>query len=331
MPNTFPLLIAEVANSHGGDETYLRELLKKIVETSVDAVKLQIIFADELLSPTHSQYNLFKSLEFSRQIWEESVRFIRQYDKQIVMDIFGKRSLEIAKLLKPDFIKIHATDFNNLSLITNILKLSTPVFFSTGGATEKEIDTVMDLAHDHNICLQTGFQAYPTPIEETQLNRIEFLKKKYKCDIGFADHVDGSNIFAKILPCLAIAKGASSIEKHIKLSNRKTKYDWEASLPIEELDELRNQLQNTLTSLGNREFTLTQKEKEYRMKVRRHLVCLTPYKKGKKIQLRNIGYLRAEMDVVGTPLQVEDLKKYKSLPFKRVVKKYTVLTRELFE
>jgi sialic acid synthase SpsE len=331
MPKTFPLLIAEVANTHGGDQTYLKTLLKKIGETSVDAVKFQIIFADELVSPTHSQYSLFKSLEFSKKTWQESVRLIRKHDKQVVMDIFGKKSLEIAKLLKPDFIKIHATDLNNLPLIKDVLTLSRPVFFGTGGATEKEIDTVMDLAKNHSVCLQTGFQAYPTPIEETHLNRVEFLKNTYKCSIGFADHVDGSSLFAKILPCLAITKGACSIEKHIRLSDLKTKYDWEAALPVEEFTELRNQLQSTLLSLGNKDFTLTKKEKEYRMKVRRHLVCLADYKKGGKLNVKDIGYLRAELNGKGTPLQIEEFEKYQSLSLKKDIKKYTVLTKELFQ
>ena len=48
------------------------------------------------------------------------------------------------------------------------------------------------------------------------------MKKKFKCSIGLADHIDGGNEFAIYLPALAVPLGVDVIEKHITL-NRKEK------------------------------------------------------------------------------------------------------------
>jgi len=330
MSDTFPLLVAEIANSHGGNLNYLKEIIKKTQETNVDGLKFQIIRADELVPSNHPQYKLFKSLEFSKKEWKENTKSIRNYDKKIITDIFGEKSLEIAKALNPDFIKIHSTDFNNHDLIKKTLKMSKPIFLSIGGATKKEINEVVNLLKNHIFCLQLGFQDYPTPIKETNLNKIRLLKEKYNCNISFADHSKGESIFAEILPCIAVAKGADSIEKHIKLKNKKTKYDWEAAMPVEKLDELKENLLYTISSLGKNNFELSYKEGEYRKKTRRQLIILKAYKKGDEIKRKDVAFLRGKIDNNETPLTFNKLNKYKRTQLKRNIKKYSVLTEEMF-
>ena len=50
------------------------------------------------------------------------------------------------------------------------------------------------------------------------LNQLKTLKKKFNCNIGLADHIDGGSEFAIILPLLAVPLGVSVIEKHITLN-----------------------------------------------------------------------------------------------------------------
>jgi len=330
MSDEFPFLIAEVANCHGGDSKYMWDILKKIVKTSADAIKFQIINADELLTPVHSRYDVFKSLEFSNSLWDEYVSFVKDNKKKVIFDIFGDKSLETADRLKPDFVKIHATDFVNIPFIKKVIKTSIPMFMGTGGATEEEIDNIMDIVDNKKVCLQTGFQAYPTPIEDTNLERIEYLKEKYNCCIGFADHTKGDDLFAMILPCLAVIKGANSVEKHVMLKDRNTKYDWEASIPVEKLTALRKNLLDSKLSIGEKNLNLTSNELDYRNKVRKKIVSLKDYKKGDFIDFNDVVFLRGEEIEGEKPLLISEYKDYENKPLKHNIKKYSVLTEEMF-
>jgi len=331
MLKTFPLLIAEIANTHGGNINYLKEIIRKTQQTKVDAIKFQIIRASEILTSNHPQYKLFKSLEFSKKEWIDNTKYIKNYNKKIVTDIFGENSLEIAKAINPDYIKIHSTDFNNYDLIKKTLKMSKPILLNIGGATISEINEVVKLLKNHVFCLQLGFQDYPTPINEINLNKILRFKAKYDCPIGFADHSKGDSNISQLLPCIAVAKGADSIEKHIKLKDRKTKYDWESAIPVEKINALKDNLLNTISSLGKTSFELSNKEKTYREKTRRQLVILKAYKKGDRIKKEDISFLRGKIENKEIPLTYEKLNQYKNSKLKRDIKRYSVLTEEMFK
>jgi N,N'-diacetyllegionaminate synthase len=61
-------IIAEIAQGYEGN-TKLTELLTTgAIESSADAVKSQLVFADELATPDYNYYDLFKSLEMSTDI-----------------------------------------------------------------------------------------------------------------------------------------------------------------------------------------------------------------------------------------------------------------------
>ena len=59
---------------------------------------------------------------------------------------------------------------------------------------------------------------YPTKMEDTCLNRIDFLKKKFKnYKIGLSDHTN--SIYSSIA---SIPLGICAIEKHFNIDNKKT-------------------------------------------------------------------------------------------------------------
>lgn len=332
MSNIFPLLIAEVANCHGGDVNYMNEIVEKVCKTSVDAVKFQMIIADEFFLPEHSQYKLFKSLEFKYKFWEKIVKKVKLVKKTLIFDIFGDDSLKTALLLKADIFKIHATDFDNLKFIKKVFSFGKPVYLSTGGASIKNIDSVMNLSIKKKLCLLVGFQSFPTPVEEAHLNRIEFLSKKYKVPVGYADHCAAESEFSMILPCLAVVKGAVSIEKHICLKNIKTIYDWQASLSVEEIDKLHGQLLMVKESLGKNGYVISPLEKQYNKKVRRIAVSLEDLFSGTEVNYTNVTFLRGENDYslkqIITPAEFSH---FLGRKLNCKLEKYSILKKKMFK
>ncbi len=261
-PN-LPLLIAEVANCHGGNKTYLSELVRRLLVTSVDAIKFQFIIASELLASSHPQYALFKSLEFNYSYWSQVCAKVKRSGKILIFDIFGDDSLRLASRLGAGMFKIHTSDFDNLEFIRRVVAKKKPVFLSTGGAIIREVDAVMDICKDSSVCLMVGFQAFPTPVGESNLNRIEMLRQRYRCPVGYMDHSPGQDLLSRIIPCIAVAKGADTVEKHVYLKNRQKSYDWQSALDVGQLDDLRKLLQDSVASCGKKDLIPTLLEKKY--------------------------------------------------------------------
>lgn len=296
--HVFPLLIAEVANCHGGDKEYLVKLVELLTRTNVDAIKFQIIFAEELISRVHSTYPIFKSFEFESDYWKSISEKVKSSGKTLIFDIFGQHSLKIAISCLADIYKIHATDFDNTELIKEVLRLGSPIFLATGGSTLEEIDQLILSSNlkKSPLCLMTGIQKFPTPINESNLNKIEFLKTRYKLPVGFMDHTDSSEPFSAILPCLAVQKGACTVEKHVYLKDSKTSYDWQSAVDPSELNNLRDLLLKTRSAQGEREFKQTYSEIEYNKKSRKSAAAICDMKKGEEVTIDKIKYVRVEPD-----------------------------------
>ena len=75
--------------------------------------------------------------------------------------------------------------------------------------------------------------AYPSPINDLNLNSIKFLKNKFKCEVGYSDHSE--SIYT---PLIAIGSGAKVIEKHFTLNKKLNGPDHRSSLNPKELIQM---------------------------------------------------------------------------------------------
>ena len=72
-------------------------------------------------------------------------------------------------------------------------KSGKPVILSTGMSTVEEIDAAVEILEKNaggNYVLMHTNSAYPAPHEELNLRVISFLKKRYKCVVGYSGHED---------------------------------------------------------------------------------------------------------------------------------------------
>src|SRR5476651_746859 len=112
MKNKDLYIIAEAALSYHGN----KELAKLLVHAAsiglADAVKFQIMYADDICVQPYEHYNLFTKMELSPADWKEIRALALEKKLEFVADIFGEQSFEIAKMLDVDGLKIHTTIFN---------------------------------------------------------------------------------------------------------------------------------------------------------------------------------------------------------------------------
>ncbi len=131
-----------------------------------------------------------------------------------------------------------------------------------GGYEDADIDKVLSriLQHRHRLMLIYGYQAFPTPLADTCLDRISYLVAKYRLPVGFADHVDAGNDLALRLPEYAVCAGAAFIEKHITLDRSSKGYDYYSSLEPDRFSEMVQGIRQCVEALGSNRVTKGQKD-----------------------------------------------------------------------
>lgn len=310
--------ILEVANSHGGDISYLYTLIEKysIFDKKENfGIKFQPFKYDLMATENYSYYSLYKELFFSKKEWKNIIEkaFIT---KDIWLDIFDEYGLEILEenLDKVEGIKFQTSILDNLIIFKMLEKISTSnlkIILNIAGRTLEEIDDIIDkysLLRFKEIYLEVGFQGYPTSIKNCGISKIGILKERYKnIKIVFADHTDSQTDEAIVLPLLVGFNCCDIIEKHIMLDRENTKYDFYSSLTFEQYQKFIDE-QKKYFNLKDEKF-INEKEKEYFKKTLQIPILNKDKKAGELIDVENDFEFKRN-DSYG--LNIVELKRYVS-------------------
>jgi sialic acid synthase SpsE len=275
-------IIAEIAQGYEGKPVLAELLVKGAITAGADAVKIQLIYADELCVPGYPYYGLFKSLEMPLVVWQGLERSVRAAKKKLYFDIYGDKSLELAKKLKADGVKISATDFYNTELLNKAFKTFPAIFISCSGVPYEDLSALVNrFAKKNNLTLMYGFQAEPTEIKDNHLLRISSLRSMFPgVKIGFMDHSLGSGDEAFYLPVMALTQNVSCIEKHITLDYDLQIEDYISALSVERFAEFVSVIRKMEPAAGSAEFELIDKEIAYKKKAGKVVVAKHDLKKG---------------------------------------------------
>ena len=188
-------IIAEIAQGFEGNPKLTDLLTTGAISSGVDAVKFQLVNADELATPDYQYYELFKSLEMPTSVWQETSNRILKAGQKLYFDVFGLDSLTIALDLSADGVKLSTTEFYNRALIEQALSSFEKIFISVGGIPVDDIDLLIEQLLQENsqkICLMYGFQSEPTPLNQNNLLKLKSFNNRYPdFELGFMDHSDG--------------------------------------------------------------------------------------------------------------------------------------------
>lgn len=232
---TNPLIIAEVGTGHNGDIQRAKKLIDEAFFAGANAVKFQIVYAEEILHPNTGYvnlptgsiplYNRFKELEVSKSFYAELTEYAHNKGLLFSATPFGFRSAKELYELKPDFIKIASPELNYVQLLKYCASFSTPMILSTGVSIladiEKAILTVNSVNANLPLAILHCVTAYPAPENDYNVSLIKNLNAIFNLPIGLSDH----SLDPILVPILSIANGAFIIEKHICLSRKENGLD----------------------------------------------------------------------------------------------------------
>ena len=282
-------VIAEIGVNHNGSLSVCKNLIKKAKISGADAVKLQIINAEESYSKSTKSYKIFKKNFLNYK----EIKKIKSYAKKLNIILFATpgdfSSLSIIKKLNFPAIKISSGLLTNIPLIVEASKLKKPMIVSTGFANLNEIrETVNTIKKIHNkIAILRCTSIYPASNENLNLSSILTLKKKFNAIVGYSDHSLGD------LACLtAVSLGAKIVEKHFTLNKKQTGADHRISSTPKEFKLLVDQIRMIEKSLGENKVFPTKIETKLKKFYHRTIIANRTIFKNQKLNKENISLKR---------------------------------------
>lgn len=247
-------VVAEIGTSHAGSLTKAKELIDAAVTAGADAVKLQWVYADEILHPDTGfvmlpggktrLYDRFKELEVPPQFFADCRDYAKSKNVQFICSPFGLRSLDELLQLQPDAVKIASPELNHTPLLKALASYRTaqkergeapvPVIVSSGVSTLADIEAALDILGTEGVTLLHCITSYPAPESEYNVRLVQTLAAIFGVQTGISDH----SLDPVLVPSLAAGLGAVMLEKHITLSKATDGLDDPVALEPEQFAHL---------------------------------------------------------------------------------------------
>lgn len=269
-------IIGEIGINHNGDVEIAKKLIDVASEAGCNAVKFQkrtvnIVYTKEYLDgPRESpwgttqraqkeglefgaaeydaidSYCKEKGIEWFASAWDiESQRFLQKYDLKY-------NKVASAMLVRED-------------LLNEIASEGRYTFISTGMSSWEEIDKAVEIFRKAQCPFELMHcnSTYPMAEKDANLKLIDELRSRYGVSVGYSGHEQGT-----LVSVLAVAAGASSIERHITLDRTMYGSDQKASIEPNELRELVDYIRRAEVILGSGERILSDAELAVKAKLR---------------------------------------------------------------
>ncbi len=272
-----PFLIAEIGINHNGDIEIAKKLIDFAQEARFDAVKFQkrdvnSVYTKEFLdgyreSPWgKTQRDQKLGLEFNEKEYQLIDDYCSKKKIQWFASAWDINSQKFLRKFDLKYNKVASAMLGNFPLLREIASEKKYTFISTGMSTLEEIDKVVKLFKDHKCPFELMHcnSSYPMKDSEANLSCIKLLKEKFNCDVGYSGH-ENSLIGVSII---AVALGATSVERHITLDRTMYGSDQAASIEARNLKNLGDTLRNVKSIIGDGKKKITDQEKVIRKKLR---------------------------------------------------------------
>lgn len=232
-------IVAEIGINHNGDINIAKKLIDMAKRTGCDAVKFQKrtiekVYSKEILdTPRESPWGTTTreqklGLEFNKNEYD----IINDYCKQNNIEWFASAwdvdSQIFLKQYNSKYNKISSAMLTDIDFLKVVAEEKKHTFISTGMSTMDQVRKAVEVFKQYNCPfeLMHSNSTYPMKLEEANLRCIETLRKEFNCNVGYSGHEDS----AYIVCVIAVALGATSIERHITLSRSMYGSDQAASL-----------------------------------------------------------------------------------------------------
>ncbi|MDC1402477.1 N-acetylneuraminate synthase family protein [Flavobacteriaceae bacterium] len=294
------LIIAEAGANHNQDLNIAKQLVDEAFLAGCDICKFQTYTAEKLFSTQINEVNgyknihgIFKSMELPRA-WQKELKDYCEYKGiEFMSTPFDEEAVDQLYKLGVKRFKISGFESTDLRFIRYVASTGLPLIISAGIGTSLEfinqILMICDEVNNKDITILHCNNAYPTPLEDTNLLTIPLIKKTYNIPVGFSDHTLGV-----LAPSIAVTLGAEVIEKHFTLSRKSEGLDHFFALEPNELKEMVKMIRNAEKMLFVK--TKTSVSEKSNLQGQRSIIAKKTIKKGDLLSLENVTTKRPFFD-----------------------------------
>ena len=313
-------IIAEIGINHNGSVELAKELVRASAEAGCDAVKFQKRDAPSIMVASKINKNpigrLSKSaddiveegpafgqwsypdirLELPDEAWTE----LKSYSQEQGVDFFAspwdRPSVEFLLKLGVSLLKVPSVELRNREFLEDVASAGLPLIVSTGTSTIEDVDRAMKILGDKGaqVCLLQCTSAYPSKMEEIDLNVIKTLEERYDVPVGYSGHESGIHVAVA-----AVALGACVIERHVTLDRRMNGPDHAASLNMDEVAAMVSQIRDIEIAMGSPSKKHYESEKPLENVLGKSVVTRTKVAKGTVLSRE---HLTAKGPATGIPI-----------------------------
>lgn len=297
-------VIAELSGNHLGSLESALRIIDHAAAAGASAIKLQhyrpetitvrsslpeFALASGSIWDGRQLFDLYAEAMTPWEWTEPLVERSREHGLEWFSSPFDPTAVEFLEAFDPPAYKIASFELVDLPLIRLVAATGRPIVMSTGMASLQEIDDAVEAARTSGcsqLVLLRCNSAYPAEPSEMGLASIESLRERYECQVGLSDHtLDPTSAV------VAVALGATVIEKHLTESRAKGGPDAAFSLEPEEFEELVNNAELARQVRGSVRFGPTDREKSS-LVFRRSLRAARNISKGERITKENVRSFR---------------------------------------
>ena len=259
-----PFIVAEMSGNHNQSLECALAIVDAAADAGAHAIKLQTYTAEtmtvaldhgeffisdpESLWAGQSMHDLYRKA-YTPWGWHAPImERARQRGLICFSSPFDESAIDFLETLNVPAYKIASFECVDLPLIRKAASTGKPLIISTGMASIAEIAEAVDSARASgckDLTLLKCTSSYPASPENANLKTISHMRDLFGCEVGLSDHTMGIGV-----AILAIAYGATIIEKHFTLSRAGGGVDSAFSLEPQELAALVSESNRAWQAIG---------------------------------------------------------------------------------
>lgn len=294
-------VIAEIGLNHNGSIEMAKKLIDSAVSAGCDCVKFQKrdvdnLATNETLNASDDRFPSFgttyravrEHIEFNENEYKELIAYCNEKEIPFLCTAFDIPSFEfLQRLGGADVLKLASHSMTNIPLLEHVARSQTPTIFSTGMATQDEVDLAVEIfrKYDCPVSMLHCVSSYPTPDNEVNLSLITQYRQMYDFPIGYSGHEMGH-----LATLGSVFLGADIVERHITLDNNLEGFDHKLSLSPDMLIDMVNEIRRVEQMLGTGKKDLLEVEKITRDKYHVSLVAAVDIAKDEVIEAQMLTF-----------------------------------------
>ncbi len=277
-------VIAEIGSNHNQDINIAKKLIDIAADAGADAAKFQLFDADELYKPGDDLYEVFKEMQLDTDWLMKLKTYTESKGLIFFASPFDEKSIHLLNEHGVLLYKWASSETTNLKNLRVAASYNKPIIISTGMCDLADIYEALEVCKatgNNDIVLLHTSSLYPTDPDDANLNTMKTLKKIFQVHVGFSDHTMSSTAAV-----VAVALGATVIEKHITLDKKMKGPDHFYASEPKEFKQYVQDIREAETSLGSE--TIEMHSKVRKIARRESIYAKTNIAKGEIIKVENL-------------------------------------------